>query len=133
MKTLIEVMYEESELPVWIGPPRAEALPGVRYITFVNAMKLQDGDRESFVGADLPDAEAVLQRETVKAILTEAKQQGCNCICFRAHTQNGEFRSHEAFFGSFDAGVPVYLPARVHYRTRVAFLNLTQGAYKNGN
>ena len=132
--SLIEVLREESQVPILIGPSRA-LVGDVPYVSFVNGVLTPEGSAPLFVGTGLVDAKAKLRDETVRQILAEAEKRGCNSICIRANTEHGVFQVEEATFGpDFDSGsgIPVYRLARCIYRTRVAFLTITQGAYNHG-
>jgi hypothetical protein len=128
-RSLYELMLEHSELNVLIGPPRSKPFrEGPSYVLFVNGKLVDEGEVSPFVGMDAAEtAQANLICATSNAIEDHARALDADTVIFRKQAEEAWLEQVPAMVSSIDGS---YSPAQLKCRTRVAFINLMQGAYK---
>ena len=115
---------DDYNVEFFVGPPRREFKSfgkEIEYLTFINGEIVAEGETAKFVSADIENVEEKLAEITARSIARKATSENCKAIVFRDGCENGEFRTIPADVSDFTGSV-VYSPARVAYRTRVAFV-----------
>ena len=124
MSTIYDLLRENCDLNVLIGPPHARAWKdGPAYITFANGKLVEEGEVSPYVGTDLERADVLLPMALYNAIIKEAEALGADTVIIRMDTEDSAVERHEATFSHIDNQ---YYPARYICRTRVAFTNLCE-------
>lgn len=128
MSRIYDMLTKRSDLHVFLGRPAPNAWAGgPKYETFVNGHLLQEGDSPAFVGEDLVNPQIVLVEALVATIIERARELNADAVIIRLGTEDAVVEKTPV---CFDTVTRTYRPAQFICRTRAAFTNLTQGAYK---